>query len=363
MRTSSLTVISCSCLVLGLILASALWAQPPGQRGPISGPPGAGGTVTFYADANFRGASQAFDRDVSNLSQTAFGNDRVSSLVVTPGCRVELFSDANFRGVSAVLEGNVPRMDRTAFGNDRASSMRLSCGGGYGGGNGGGYDPPTPRSGVTLYAGPNFSGPSETFLQDDSRLNNNSLGDNRVRSVSVAPGCQATLYDLYDYGGRSVVIDRDVSDLTGTQLGNNAASSVRVQCSARGPGYGNQGGGNYGGNQGGGNYGGNPGGGNYGRPPGHSQQGRGGVTLYADDRFRGASETFYGDVSSFSRSSFGNDRASSLRVDPGCRAVLYSDADFRGRVTVVEFDMGSLQSTEVGNDSVSSMQVDCRGRR
>ncbi len=349
MKKSSLTVFCLSSLVSWLVLAPSLLAQPPGRRAPSSGPPGAGGTVTLYADAGFRGVSQDFDRDVSDLRSSAFGNDRASSLVVSPGCQVEIFSDANFRGRSARLEGSVPRLDRTPLGNDAASSLRISCGGGHGGGYGGGHGAPAQRSGVTLYAGPNFSGPNETFFQDDSRLNNNSLGDNRVRSVSVAPGCRATLYDLYDYGGRSLVVDRDLGDLTGTNLGNNAASSLRVQCTATGPGYGNQGG-----NQG---YG-NPGYGN----PGHGQQDRRGVTFYADDRFRGASETFYGDNADLRRSSFGNDRVSSVRIDPGCRATLYTDANFRGRVTVVEYDLGSLQSTEVGNDSVSSLQVDCRRR-
>lgn len=340
MKTSSPTVISLSCLVSGLVLASSLLAQPPGRRAP-SGPPGGGGTVTLYADAGFRGVSQTFDRDVPDLRSSAFGNDRASSLTVSPGCQVEIFSDANFRGRSARLEGDVSGLDRTPLGNDSASSLRIYCGG-HGGGYGGGYDAPAQRAGVTLYAGPNFTGPNETFFQDDSRLNNNDLGDNRVRSVSLAPGCRVTLYDLYDYGGRSVVIDRDLSDLGGTNLGNNAASSLRVQCTASGPGYGNNSG--------------------YGNP-GYNQSNRGGVTLYADDRFRGASETFYGDTSDLSRSSFGNDRVSSIRIDPGCRAVLFSDANFRGRVTVVDYDLDSLKSTEVGNDSVSSMQVDCRRRR
>ncbi len=356
MRTTTPWALALAALICSQAFVASLFAQPPGRGGYGAGTSAA---VTLYEHENFGGRSQGFDGDVANLNSTSFGNDRATSIVVAPGCRAELYRDRDFRGGSAVVEGNVPDLGRTPVGNDSVTSLRVSCG--YGGGyDGGGYgsggsasggygNPPAgQRSGVTLYEGYNFSGRHETFYRDDPRLNNNSIGDNRVRSVSVAPGCKATLFDLYDYGGRSVHIDRDLSDLAATRLGNVGVSSVRVQCSSGGPG-----------NPGYGNPPGNP---SYGNP-GYGNSGRRGVTLFEDKDFRGDSESIYGDVPDLKRSRIGNDRATSIRVDRGCRAVLYSDTEFRGRVTVLEYDLGYLGETEIGNDRLSSLQVDCRRRR
>ena len=363
MRTTTPWALALVALICSQAFVTSLFAQPPGRGGY-----GASAAVTLYEHENFGGRSQSFNSDVPNLKYTPFGNDRATSIVVAPGCRVELYRDKNFRGGSAVIEGNVPDLGRTPVGNDALTSLRVVCGyggGGYDGGyGGGGYGsdygnaPPGQKSGVTLYEGYNFSGRSETFHQDDPRLNNNIIGDNRVRSVSVAPGCTATLFDLYDYGGSSIYVDRDFNDLASARRGNLGVSSLRVQCTASGHGYGY-------GNPGQGNPGyGNPG---YGNPgygnPGYGNSGRRGVTVYKDEGFRGRSETFYGDVANFRRTRVGNDEVTAIRVDRGCRAILYSDSEFRGRVTVLEYDLGNLDGTEVGNDRLSSMQVDCRGRR
>ena len=99
-----------------------------------------------------------------------------------------------------------------------------------------------------------------------------------------------------------------------------------------------------------------------GTAPALAQRGFGsqrGVTLYSDADFRGASETFVGDVADLRWSRIGSDRASSVRVDRGCRAILYDDASFRGRSMEVTYDIPSLTGSQVGNDSVSSMRVDC----
>jgi hypothetical protein len=87
--------------------------------------------------------------------------------------------------------------------------------------------------------------------------------------------------------------------------------------------------------------------------------GQPGVTLYSDSDFRGTSETFVGDVADLRRSRIGADRASSVRVDRGCRAILYSDAGFRGQSMEVTHDVPSLSGSQVGNDSVSSVRVEC----
>lgn len=86
---------------------------------------------------------------------------------------------------------------------------------------------------------------------------------------------------------------------------------------------------------------------------------QGGVTLFEHPSYGGASQSFSADVARLSGTAIGNDRASSVRVAPGCIATLYRDADFRGRSTVLRSDTPRLAGTDVGDDAVSSLRVDC----
>lgn len=88
---------------------------------------------------------------------------------------------------------------------------------------------------------------------------------------------------------------------------------------------------------------------------------QGGVTLYEHEGYGGVSESFSADVARLSGTRIGNDRASSVRVAPGCTATLYSDTDFRGSRTVLRGDVERLTTTEVGNDAASSLRVVCAG--
>ena len=86
-----------------------------------------------------------------------------------------------------------------------------------------------------------------------------------------------------------------------------------------------------------------------------------GVTLFRDLNFSGRSQTFTGDVSNLQGSYVGNDTATSVRIEPGCRARLYADADFRGGCLYDKRGSSDLRSSSVGNDTVSSMRVHCEG--
>jgi hypothetical protein len=84
-----------------------------------------------------------------------------------------------------------------------------------------------------------------------------------------------------------------------------------------------------------------------------------GVTLYRDDDYRGALESFSGDVPRLHGTRVGNDAASSLRLAPGCSVELFEHDDFRGRETVLREDAPRLAATPAGNDRVSSLRVRC----
>lgn len=187
--------------------------------------------------------------------------------------------------------------------------------------------------GVTLFEDENFRGRQEFFKQDDPRLADNPIGNDRVSSVKVDRGCRVTLYRDERYKGASEAIDDDLRSLGETRVGNDSASSLEVRCA--GPGGNTDG-----------DYG-------FGE----------GVTLYDNADFRGRSQSFTRDVRDLRGTEIGNDRASSLRLARGCEAVLYTGANFRGESMSVDYDVENLGETRIGNDQVSSLEVRCRRRR
>lgn len=315
------------------------WGRDRGRDrddGWLDAPLGRGAGAILYGDDDFRGARVRFDRDIPELSRTEVGNDRASSLQVAEGCRVTLYADSLYRGASADFDEDIDDLGRTRFGNDRASSARIECrrstwgdaddgrdawGGGWEG-----------RKGVVLYSDEDFRGRSEFLYQDDDRLGNNTIGNDRVSSLRVSPGCRITLHENERYTGRSDVFERDTRSLRGSRIGNDQASSIEVRCTGQG--------------------------GNTGADFGFGD----GVILYADTDFRGAKQTFERDVADLRRTHFGNDRASSLRIAKGCVVTLYSDTNFRGRSVRLDQDEPNIASTGIGNDAVSSLEVDCRRR-
>ncbi|MEM9554723.1 MAG: beta/gamma crystallin-related protein [Acidobacteriota bacterium] len=347
--------------------------------------------VTLYDEEGFRGLDETFTVDVDNLGRTRIGNDRARSVSLARGCRAILYSDAGYRGESVTLTREVSSLDRTPVGLDRVSSLRVDCRRGswddswsddrygddryrddrsrdryddrdrdrsgwndpwsddrYGDrhrdGHGGWDDPWSDgrgsggwgsewqgRRGVIVYTDAGYRGRSEIFVQDIDDLRRSRVGNDSISSIRVAPGCQATLHETIRFSGRSMVIERDIPNLSGTRIGNDVASSLTVRCRGQ-AGVGSDFG--------------------WGAP----------VILYADTDFRGTKLEVDGRIDDMSRSPFGNDRASSIRVAVGCEAILYADAGFRGRSVVLTGDVENLGRTRIGNDSVSSIEVRCRRR-
>lgn len=84
------------------------------------------------------------------------------------------------------------------------------------------------------------------------------------------------------------------------------------------------------------------------------------VTVYRGVRQRGLSERFTGDVADFATTSLGDNRARSLRIDPGCEVVLYSGTNFSGASLALRKDIDTLSGTAIGPGDLSSMRVTCR---
>jgi hypothetical protein len=83
------------------------------------------------------------------------------------------------------------------------------------------------------------------------------------------------------------------------------------------------------------------------------------LTLYRDLRFCGVSETFDRDVPDLRGTRIGDDRATSVRVPPGCRVRLYQHPNYRGDYTELRSDEADLRGSRVGDDGASSLQVRC----
>ena len=289
--------------------------------------------ATLYRDLNFSGTSQSFSDDVSDLRGSYVGNDTVTSVRVSRGCRARLYADASYRGAYLEVDRDISDLRGTRVGNDSVTSVQVSCNGGGGGwGGGSGSAGGSSSYGVTLYRDLNFSGTSQTFTEDSSDLRSSYVGNDNATSVRVSRGCRARLYADANYRGAYLEVDRDISDLRGTRVGNDTVSSVQVRCD--------------GSSSGGGWGGGNP---SY------------GVTLYRDLNFQGRGESFSEDVADLRSSYVGSDTTTSVRVGQGCRARLYADANYRGAYLEVDRDILDLRGTRVGNDTVSSVQVRCEG--
>lgn len=96
----------------------------PNNGGGWGGP--GGGSITVYRDANFRGQSQTYDGEISNLGRSGL-NDAISSMRMRG--RWEACTDANFRGQCMEFDGEVTNLSRFRM-NDSISSLRPVWGGG-----------------------------------------------------------------------------------------------------------------------------------------------------------------------------------------------------------------------------------------
>jgi len=307
--------------------------------------------ITLFEHQDFRGVSEFFDGDVRDLRGTRIREDRASSVMIDRGCEAILYEHPSFQGRSTVVREPIEDLGDERVGNDTVSSIRLDCSGrglrdddpGHGRhgdlGDRGDWDRFDRRGeGVTLYEHQDFRGTSETFTHDVRDLRGTRIREDRASSVEIDRGCEAVLYEHPDFRGDSTLVRGPVEDLGTERVGNDTVSSLRLDCSGHGIHIGHED---------------DPG---YGREPAY----RRGVTLYDDTDFRGSAETFFEATSDLRGSRVGDDRARSVRVDSGCRAILWTGPDYRGDSLVVDRDLDDLSRTRIGWDTVTSLEVDCR---
>ena len=238
------------------------------RGGAWDGRPGA----MLYADTGFGGAYERLEYDDADLGNNPIGNDRVSSIRVSPDCDVVVFEDTKFRGRAIKVEDDIEDLGRTYLGNDRMSSIQVRCrGAGYDrgrdrdqrrdrdtridrsrdrdhdndhSGGGGvfdrdpgdrdpGYGAPGRSEGtVVVFADVGFRGRSGTFRGDMPSLRQAGL-DDAISSLRVPRGCDVILFEDEGYRGRAAVFSRDTDSLSGSRVGNDRASSLQIRCWSR----------------------------------------------------------------------------------------------------------------------------------
>lgn len=294
--------------------------------------------VTLYTERGYKGISRNVRNAVPDLSATEVGNNRARSIQVASGCYVDLYAGKSFSGETTRLYRSAVNLG--SFEN-RVSSLNAVCGqqavappGSPGSGTGSGAAgsvPQPPKSGVRVFDSRDFRGKSQTFTQDMPDLSRSRIGDGVARSILVAQGCTAELYDQANYRGNRTFVDANLATLVNTPVGNRALSSLRIQCAVA-------------------------------ACPGSSGPGGGMdrcVTLYAESDWRGQSESFDADVADLRRTNIGDRRAHSLRVSDGCTGVLYSQPDFHGDAQEFHHDEPRLERTGFGADRASSLRFYC----
>jgi len=200
-----------------------------GSAGRGRGRGGAGRGVTLFRDSGFRGDSETFSSDVSDLSRTRIGARQASSIDVPDGCTAELFTGTGFSGRSTVFREAHDNLRLTEVGNDDAASLRVDCGRRRfrpADGRAAGYGP----AGVTLFRDKDFEGEAESFRSDVPDLSRTRVGGRQASSIAVPSGCRVTLFGEPGYRGRSATFDADHDDLRDTPIGNDAAQSMRIDC-------------------------------------------------------------------------------------------------------------------------------------
>ena len=83
------------------------------------------------------------------------------------------------------------------------------------------------------------------------------------------------------------------------------------------------------------------------------------MTLYDHGDFKGLSEKFYDHDANLGDNRIGNDRAASIRVDPGCEAILFRRPDFKGKSLSIRSDQPRI-GRPVKADRTSSIRVYCK---
>lgn len=100
-----------------LFVARTKSKPPPKAPGPLVGP----GSLTLYADIDYKGKTLELVRDVADLNLSNFNN--VASSIRVRGGVWQLCADAQFKGHCTLVDKDTPNLTRFGL-NDKITSIR-----------------------------------------------------------------------------------------------------------------------------------------------------------------------------------------------------------------------------------------------
>jgi hypothetical protein len=254
--------------------------------------------VRAYNDDYLCGAAAQLGVGLYNVDKLPFGDNRIRSLLVTPGHRVVVFADANFAGQSTTYGPGAWELGALA---GRVSSLRVESLT---------LAPEVPR--VTLFEDADFRGRSHALPIGRHDLGAFGLGNDAVSSIRVPPELQVVLFEHAKFTGRSIVVDADNPFLGAF---NDQVSSLIV-----------------GTRQG---------------PPATRV-----ATIYEDRDFKGRSRQLAPGGYDLPELGLANDSLSSLRVPKGLRVILFEHSRYGGARLAFEADASNVGSFDNKTSSV-----------
>ncbi len=292
-------------------------------------PASSAGSVTVYADCNYKGASATLDVGDYNLAQLkryGIGNNDISSAKVPPGMSVTVFENDFLRGDSASTSNDVKCIDTGNFANritsvsvsGSASATATTSAGATG-------NAVAARNGVVVYDACNYKGNSALLAEGEytnAQLNKLGIANNSISALQVAEGYQVELYINDFYRGDSGTLATNNPCLIGEY--NNSISSIVVSKTAT------------------------------------TASSEPVATLYAHCNFRGGSVQLPAgkyDARALKAAVVEDNSVSSIKLSAGYRAVIYSGPSFNSKSVIITGDDDCLDNDDM-NEQLSSIVIE-----
>ncbi len=83
--------------------------------------------VTLYEHINYGGRSEQLKANDPDLRNNPIGQDTVSSIKVSAGCKAHLYTDINYGGWMQSFTEDFPDLRSSRIGHDNLSSIKIIC--------------------------------------------------------------------------------------------------------------------------------------------------------------------------------------------------------------------------------------------
>ena len=167
--------------------------------------------ITVYWDANYSGATKQFSESVSWIGNE--WNDKISSIKVPRGWKIEVFQDANYGGASKIIESDWTVTNYDLSWNDKISSIKI-------------LRKEEVNNGITVYWDANFSGATKQFSESVPWVGND--WNDKISSIRIPYGWKIQVFQDANYGGASKYLESDWTVTGYDREWNDKISSIKI---------------------------------------------------------------------------------------------------------------------------------------